>query len=71
MMPGTQPPMRPYRYMAPMGNQAGFVFEVIRTNKDELKVTDVQWKTIQDARDADQKSRLDRSMQTMNSRRDL
>ena len=71
MPPGFQPPMRPYHYMAPMGNQAMYIFEVIRTNKDELKVTDAQWKTIQDARDADQKTRMDRSMQTMNTRRDL
>lgn len=71
MMPGFQQPMQPYRMMLPMGNQAGVLFEIIRTNKDELKVTDAQWKIIQDARDADQKTRMDRSMQTMNIRRDL
>jgi Spy/CpxP family protein refolding chaperone len=70
-MPGFQQPMQPGHYMAPMGNQAWYLFETIRTNKAELKVSDAQWKTIQDARDADQKTRMDRSMQTMNTRRDL
>src|SRR5512143_2783108 len=53
-VPPMAPPMaRPFRYMAPMGMQARYTYEVVRTNRDELKVTDAQMKAIDAARAAD------------------
>lgn len=71
-VPPVSPPVaRPFRYMAPMGMQARYTYEVIRTNRDELKVTDAQMKAIDAARAADDKAVQDRSMQKMTIRNEL
>lgn len=56
------PGMNPGRFMSPIGMKARFTYEVILTNRDELKVTDAQIKIINEAREAADKTTYERAM---------